>query len=204
MKILNLYSGLGGNRKLWGSEHEITAIENCPDIAETYSGIFPNDIVIVTDARSYLLDNYKKFDFVWSSPPCQTHGQYRKNVGVEAKGYAAVFPDLSLYEQIIFLKHHFKGSWVVENVIPYYEPIIKPTVKIQRHLFWCNFNIPFVNFTAKGIRTKNKISDYDDLGVDLQHTKIKNKRQALRNCVDSDLGLHVFNSFLESRLFNEV
>lgn len=203
MRVLNLYSGLGGNRKLWGNEHDITAIENCPDIAESYSRIFPNDTVIVADARPYLSDNYKQFDFIWSSPPCQSHGQYRKNVGVEAKGYAAVFPDLSLYEQIIFLKHHFKGSWVVENVIPYYEPIIKPTVKIQRHLFWSNFNISIVNFGAKGIRTKNKISDYDDLGIDLQHTNIKNKRQALRNCVDSDLGLHVFNSFLESRLFNE-
>lgn len=27
MKILNLYAGIGGNRKLWGDDHEITAVE---------------------------------------------------------------------------------------------------------------------------------------------------------------------------------
>lgn len=27
MKILNLYAGIGGNRKLWGNEHQITADE---------------------------------------------------------------------------------------------------------------------------------------------------------------------------------
>ena len=35
MKILNLYAGIGGNRKLWGDEHEITAVElnsKCPTI----------------------------------------------------------------------------------------------------------------------------------------------------------------------------
>ena len=31
MKILNLYAGIGGNRKLWGDENEVTAIENNPD-----------------------------------------------------------------------------------------------------------------------------------------------------------------------------
>jgi len=25
MKILNLYAGIGGNRKLWGNDHEITS-----------------------------------------------------------------------------------------------------------------------------------------------------------------------------------
>lgn len=34
MKILNLYCGIGGNRKLWGDEHEITAVEFEPKIAE--------------------------------------------------------------------------------------------------------------------------------------------------------------------------
>lgn len=27
MKILNLYAGIGGNRKLWGDEHEITDLK---------------------------------------------------------------------------------------------------------------------------------------------------------------------------------
>ena len=33
MKILNLYAGIGGNRKLWGDEHDgvipIAQVENC-------------------------------------------------------------------------------------------------------------------------------------------------------------------------------
>ncbi len=32
MNILNLYAGIGGNRKLWGSTHKITAVESNPII----------------------------------------------------------------------------------------------------------------------------------------------------------------------------
>ena len=33
MKILDLYAGKGGNRKKWGDNHEITAVEFDPKIA---------------------------------------------------------------------------------------------------------------------------------------------------------------------------
>ena len=46
MKILNLYSGLGGNRKLWSSEHEVTAVEINKDVASAYKFLYPNDNVI--------------------------------------------------------------------------------------------------------------------------------------------------------------
>ena len=58
MKILNLYAGIGGNRKLWGDGHEITAIEFNPEIAKIYQDFFPNDKVIVTDAHQYLLEHF--------------------------------------------------------------------------------------------------------------------------------------------------
>ena len=45
MKILNLYAGIGGNRKLWGDEHEITAIENNTSIAYIYQDFFPKRIL---------------------------------------------------------------------------------------------------------------------------------------------------------------
>jgi len=191
MKILNLYAGIGGNRQLWGDAHEVVAVENEPDIADAYRKLFPNDTVIVADAHEYLLNHYSEFDFIWSSPPCPTHGQYRYNVGFRAKGFKAVFPDMQLYEEIIFLKHYFSGKWVVENVKPFYEPLIKPTVVLQRHLVWSNFPIPERIFAKKDIRSKNKISDYADL-ADITNTPIKNKRQVLRNCVNPDLGLYVF------------
>jgi DNA (cytosine-5)-methyltransferase 1 len=34
MKILNLYAGIGGNRKLWGNTHSITAVEFDEEIAK--------------------------------------------------------------------------------------------------------------------------------------------------------------------------
>jgi len=48
---------------------------------------------------------------------------------------------MSLYAEILLLKHYFKGQYVVENVIPYYEPLI-PAIKRGRHLYWTNFNLP--------------------------------------------------------------
>ncbi len=74
---MNLYAGIGGNRKLWGEQHEITAIESEQYIASAYRKLYPNDTVLVTDAHQYLLDNYKNFDFIWSSPPCPTHSKMR-------------------------------------------------------------------------------------------------------------------------------
>ena len=36
------------------------------------------------------------------------------------------YADMALYEEILFLKHNIKGGWVVENVKPYYTPLIPP------------------------------------------------------------------------------
>lgn len=199
MKILNLYAGIGGNRKLWGDSHEITAVEQDQAIAAVYSELFPNDTVIVSDAHQYLLDQYKEFDFIWSSPPCPTHSQYRYNVGYKAKGYAPVFPDMSLYQEIIFLMHHYNKYWAVENVKPYYQPLVEPTIELQRHLFWSNFPIFHKQFESKKLRAKNKISDYADNGFDIGSSKIKNKRQALRNCVDPGIGLYILEAVLEKQ-----
>ena len=138
MKILNLYACLGGNRYKWGDEHEITAVELDKDLAYLYQERFPNDTVIIADAHQYLLDNYKEFDFIWTSPPCPTHSRARfarRNTTKPA------YPDLKLYEEIIFLSKWFDGQYVVENVIPYYEPLI-PAKKRGRHLYWTNFNLP--------------------------------------------------------------
>lgn len=191
MKILNLYAGIGGNRKLWSDEHEITAVEYDPAIAAVYQDMYPADVVVVEDAHQFLLDHHTEFDLVWSSPPCPTHGQYRFNVGFKAKGYAPVFPDMQLYEEIIFLQHYYGGLWVVENTKPYYQPLVAPTATLQRHLFWSNFPIAHREFEAKKLRSKNKISDYAESGFDITSSAIKNKRQVLRNCVDPELGAHV-------------
>lgn len=72
MKVLNLYCGIGGNRRQWENV-EVTAVEHNESIAAIYKDLFPNDIVIVADAHQYLLDHYSEFDFIWASPPCPTH-----------------------------------------------------------------------------------------------------------------------------------
>lgn len=193
MKILNLYAGIGGNRKLWGNV-DVTAVEFNPDIAKIYKDNFPNDNVIVGDAHQYLLDHYQEFDFIWSSPPCQSHSSFRHNICVRYRGTKAEFPDMKLYQEIVFLKHHFKGKWVVENVKPYYIPLIQPDIELQRHYFWNNFKIDKAVFETDKIRTA-QIPDLQRLhGYDLSGYKIKNKRQILRNCVLPALGAHIARS----------
>jgi DNA (cytosine-5)-methyltransferase 1 len=178
---------------VYGGGCEVTAVEYSPEIAQVYGQLYPQDTVVVGDAVAYLEKHYAAFDFIWASPPCPSHGQYRHNVGVIGKGFAPIMPDMSLYAQIVFLQHYFKGKYVVENVKPYYEPLVKPTFEMQRHLFWSNFDVPARKFDKSDIRHKNKISDFEGYEI-VAASKISNKRQALRNCVDSDLGLHVFES----------
>lgn len=138
MKILNLYACLGGNRYKWGEDHQITAVELDPELAKLYKARFPNDTVIVADAHQFLLDHYKEYDFVWSSPPCPTHSRARF---ARRETTSPEYPDMSLYQQVIFLDNWFEGKYVVENVIPYYEPLI-PAQKRGRHLYWTNFKLP--------------------------------------------------------------
>ena len=197
MKILNLYAGLGGNRKLWGNEHEITAVEFDPNIAAIYKDQHPMDHVIVGDAHQYLLDHYQEFDFIWSSPPCPTHSSFRFNIGVRFRGVAAEYPDMKLYQEIIFLKHHAVGKWIVENVKPYYDPLIEPNVVLQRHYFWCNFDIELLNFQSDKVRSA-QIPDLQALhGIDLTNYKIADKRKLLRNCVYPPVGLHILSEAIK-------
>lgn len=144
MKILNLYACLGGNRYKWDevADIQVTAVELDPELARLYQERFPNDKVIVADAHQYLSDHYKEFDFIWTSPPCPTHSRarYWKSSNYDTT-VNAVYPDLKLYEEVLFLQHYFKGKYVVENVIPYYEPLITAK-KRGRHLYWTNFNLP--------------------------------------------------------------
>ena len=72
MKILNLYSWIWWNRRDW-VWHDVVAVEKDPILAKIYQDRFPDDKVIVWDAHDYLLKNFKEFDFIWSSPPCQMH-----------------------------------------------------------------------------------------------------------------------------------
>jgi DNA (cytosine-5)-methyltransferase 1 len=143
-KILNLYACLGGNRYKWdevADNLEITAVELDPEAARLYQERFPSDTVIVADAHQYLLDHYKEFDFIWSSPPCPTHSRINLSFKDSKRGIKIPYPKMELYQEVIFLDTFFNGKYVVENVIPYYEPLMSAK-KRGRHLYWTNFNLP--------------------------------------------------------------
>jgi len=198
IQVLNLFCGVGGNRKLWKGV-SVTAVENNPQIAAVYSRLNPSDTVIVGDAHQFLLEHFHEFDFIWSSPPCQTHSRMAKSTRHKLKRY----PDMSLYQEILFLQSYAKCQWVVENVVPYYAPLIAPTAKIGRHLFWANFPI-----TAEEVKTPTnfinlcnvagKRAMQDWLGIhypeNIYYSGNHCPAQILRNCVHPQLGLQIFNS----------
>jgi len=200
MKILNLYCSIGGNRKLWGDEHDITAVEFNKDIAGVYKDLFPNDTVIIGDAHQYLLDNYKEFDFIWSSPPCPTHScLVFSNEKIFYDRNDMKYPDMKLYQEILLLKHFAPSStkWLIENVKPYYEPLISGRL-LQRHLFWSNFNI--FELKDHDERKHNEIGGNSVVyGFDLNKYKISNKRQILRNMVNPSIGKHLLECSQEDQ-----
>ena len=212
MKILNLYAGIGGNRKLWGNEHDITAVEIDPKISGIYQDLYSMDMVIVDDAHDYLLKHYMGFDFVWSSPPCPSHSTLRKNMSM-ANGAKAVYPDMKLYEEILFLQGYFKGDWVVENVRSWYKPLVEPQM-IQRHYFWSNkiITLPSIPFKKDRVRLsgknwKNSKNCAEQLKILEQNHGItlpdsvttSQKILLLRNCVSPEVGKYVFEEVLKEK-----
>lgn len=199
MKVLNLYACLGGNRYKWNEvkeDIEVTAVELDPEAARLYQERFPNDKVIVADAHQYLLENFKNFDFIWSSPPCPSHSKVRisqKN----RENFKFIYPDLKLYEEIIFLDNFFEGKYVIENVIPYYEPLI-PAQKRGRHLYWTNFILPnSINERKLEGTLTNMKNEVDVLCKfhDYDFTKYKGEQRVTkmaRNLVDYEAGKTIF------------
>ena len=205
MKVLNLYACLGGNRYKWdevakeaGIELEVTAVELDEEAARLYQERFPNDKVVVADAHQYLLDNFKEFDFIWSSPPCPSHSKVRITQKTR-ENFNFIYPDMKLYEEVIFLDNFFDGKYVVENVTPYYEPLI-PAKKRGRHLYWTNFNLPnninerklngILCAMENEIETLCNFHDYD-------FRKYKGEQRIdkiARNLVDYEAGLTIYNT----------
>jgi len=193
LKILNLYAGIGGNRKLW-EDVEVTAVEYNPEIAAIYQEYFPNDTVIVADAHQYLLDHYKEFDFIWSSPPCQSHSQIRAAAGKHGF-YDNVLPDMKLWQEIIFLKKFSICPFVVENVIPYYKPFVEPSLSMERHLFWSFHKLKKVDIEITDRKHTKINSNSIVYGYDLKGKVIStaSKEQILRNLVNPEIGLAILD-----------
>ena len=203
MRVLNLYAGVGGNRKLWDGV-EVTAVEYNEKIADIYQALYPDDTVIRADAHDYLLHHHDEFDFVWSSPPCQTHTRMVKATRHKKRRY----PDMKLYEEILYLEHNRKAPWVVENVAPYYGGMRKYT-QVGRHLFWSNMALQgiidqprppnFINLCNTEGAQKMK----DWLGIQYEKNVYYEGNhcpaQVLRNCVHPEIGKQVLDRATRSR-----
>ena len=201
MKILNLYAGVGGNRRLWGDKHEITAVELNKSVADCYNDLYPNDTVIVADAHQYLLDHYQEFDFIWSSPPCQSHSRTRAMCTWKGQN-PAVYPDMKLWQEIVFLKHFNKCDYVIENIKPYYKVPYPPQFEIGGHLYWSNKML----LTDKIDSYRGHHAPIGELQtlkqIDLSKYKFEgiDKRQVLRNMVEPEDGKYIFEQITGERL----
>jgi DNA (cytosine-5)-methyltransferase 1 len=207
MKILNLFSGIGGNRMLW-KDHNVTAVEIHKGVAKYYKEEFPDDEVIIADAYTFLEDNYTEFDFIWASPPCKTHSllQCKRSKRKYNKVYdydKVQIPDMRLYGIIIFLDNLFLGDWVVENVHPYYEPLIKPTAKIGRHYIWSNKYIKSKKSKPEHYASIKKICDAKGLDYDkiTKHSFGSRKDTILHNCMKPELGKYILEQIIKE---NEI
>ena len=205
MRILNLYACLGGNRYKWDEvcDIKVTAVELDPELARMYQERFPNDTVVVTDAHQYLLDHYKEFDFIWSSPPCPTHSRIQTSFK-NRETWIPKYPDMKLYEEIIFLNQFFDGKYCVENVIPYYDLLI-PGHKRDRHIYWTNFNLPKVLSTRSenigGLDEHKRLEEFHDYKC---KANIGGYRDVLRNLVDYEAGLTIFKCAIGAFKSNSV
>ena len=206
IKILNAYSSLGGNRYKWDEvakeanvEIEVTAIELDEELANLYQERFPNDKVIITDAHKFIKERYSEFSIIWSSPPCPSHSKARY-WGFGANGKMPIYPDMKLYEEIIFLQYHFKGKYCVENVIPYYEPMLNPK-KRDRHLYWTNFNLPnklsdrHFKGLAQAENEVNKLCEFHDFDF-RRYKGTQRLNKIARNLVDYEAGKTILETAL--------
>jgi DNA (cytosine-5)-methyltransferase 1 len=216
IKILNLYACLGGNRYKWNEISEnihVTAVELDKSLCDLYAQRFPNDTVINADAHEFLLKHFKEFDFIWTSPPCPTHSRaaYGSRLSEKdiCKNFEVVYPDLKLYEEILLLQYYFKGKFCVENVIPFYEPLILPQIR-GRHAYWTNFKLPsqlnerkdllgLIGGGSKMYKGK-KLSAFEQLcllhEIDLtNYNGPQDKIKIARNLVDYEAGKTIFETF---------
>jgi len=145
---------------------------------------------IITDAYSFLEDRLDDYDFIWASIPCVSHSRLNttcQNMRI---------PDMRLYGMIIFLDRFCKGKWVVENVIPYYPPLIQFNHKLGRHVFWSNFKIPEKKFYQP--RGTVKDLPIEELKAWLL-VEVTKDRKLIRNCVDPRIGKYILDCAMKQK-----
>ncbi len=180
-------------------------VDSDPVICKIYQELYPNDTVIVGDVNDHFRKHSDEYGFAWFSPPCQPNTR----LVIANWGRYGNIPPIPNFDQVYgiqpWLKKCFKGSWVIENVIPWYEPPYKPMVNLGRHLFWSNFIIPHKKFKENRIAIDKillpELAKFQK--VDLEWLKsfkfphwTKNHdvyRTILRNMVNKKIGKYILN-----------
>ena len=187
LKILDLFAGFGGTTRglqKWLDENNISyeyyAIDIDKQTLKVHKYWNKKSIVIQRDAYTFTKDELREYDFIWASPPCQSHS--RAQVIWKRRK-----PDMRLYTLICKL-HQVGKPFIVENVVPYYKPPIMWDYKIDRHIFWTNLDLSDVrvNIKRKPIykMSLHELAEYH--GIPYKYVRIYkgDKRQALRNIVN--------------------
>ena len=107
---------------------------------------------------------------------------------------------MMLYEEIIFLDNYFDGKYCIENVIPFYKPLI-PAHKRGRHLYWTNFLLPNDlggrpegdGLISNSINEVEKLCEFHK--IDLTSYKGEQPKNKLaRNLVDYEVGKTILDT----------
>lgn len=200
LKILNLYSGIGGNRKQWEG-HSIVAVENDLRIADCYLDNFPDDEMVIQDVIEFIEENdLSRFDFIWASPPCLTHSQWNMVNGPKVPRVT------DIYGLILFFNHTRQDPWIIENVNPWYKTLIPNDFQVGRHYFWSNFSMPSKLFGPSKMNFKSFRQLSVEYGLNVQKieklTKLR-RRQIVRNCVHPDIGKYIFQNLTGEKRLTE-
>jgi len=180
---------------LWPSGHQITAVELDPSVAGAYAKMFPLDNVVKADAHSFLLNNFEDFDFIWSSPPCPTHSK-AQILNCKGKGQSPKYIDCQLWQEIILLKTFYRGVFAVENVVTYYEPLVKPSFKQGRHYYWTSSadKPAYKKEEHAVLRLRKSVNELiEQYGLPKSILEdVKDIRRCLRRMLNPKQGLEVF------------
>ena len=199
IRLYNGCAGFGANTHLLDrNKYHITHVEMYEDIAIINQKLHKEDIVIIGDAYQYFQENHTNFDVAWFSPNCQSHSRMVK----ATKHNVNKIPDMTgIYGLMVFLKHFYKGDWIIENVVPFYKPLVDPSLRVGRHIFWSNkelFGIEDIK-RPKGFINKTTIEGANELkkwlGLDFEgYVYYKGNHcpaQTLRNCIHPLLGKQI-------------
>ena len=112
------------------------------------------------------------------------------------------YPDMTLYQEIIWLQTFFKGKWVIENVKPYYKPLIQPTFVMDRHCYWSS-DFVLVQEYKRGSFTdiRDDINAMEKAyGYDLsKYRRSTDIRKCLRNAVNPLDGKFIFDKIIGAK-----